>query len=147
MSDQALPPSLDEQVAQLMAGPWPVPVITQPEDLPPTTLLPYEKQYRVPEPLVPLEEAVAAALRVDVQQLVIIEGSIAGERLAAWFEVRAAQGVERVWGYVVAYKAPDRKLLVIPTRRREPSEKRWREIEHSVATIRRALEAAAVLAS
>lgn len=137
---QVEPIDLEAGVAALAAT-IPAPVITEPEELPPPQL-PYEKQYRVPEALLDLERDTAERTRIDVQRLVILEGVVAGARKGALFEVRADRAVEKVSGYLVAYRGGDGRLHAIQKFTRPSAMERWADVKQSIEVIARALAAA-----
>lgn len=71
-------------------------------------LLPYEKQFRVPEALLELEDAAARFLTphdedpgVTIQTLVIIEGAVGSGGKAAVFEQRVEPGALAIRRHVV----------------------------------------------
>lgn len=128
---------LEAEVASIMAGPLPVPVITEPE--PPQ--IPYAKQHRVPEVLLDLERRVSEAANVDAQQLVMLEGAAAGGRQGGLFEVRSGRAEERVVGYLVAYVDGAGRLHLAPKVTRTGAETRWDDVRSSIGVIARAVAA------
>jgi hypothetical protein len=135
--------SLEADVAHHMASGIPVPVITEP-DPNAAPVIPYEKQNRVPEALLDLEEQLVAATGADPQRFVIIEGVAAGGRKAAVFEVRRERAVERIEGYLIAYRDGAGKLHVVLKASRPAAMERWEEIVQSIEVIARAQAAAEV---
>lgn len=84
------------------------PVITLPEDLPPGTFIPYEKQDRTPAALQHLEALAAEALGIDRQRLVSLRGAVVGEGSVAMFVEMDERMSTVAVGYVVAsYRGGD----------------------------------------
>lgn len=114
--DSWMRPPADEPTLIAPAAPD-GPTITQPGDLPPGDLIPYEKIDRVPAgELQGLEVLAADALGVDRQVLVGRAGGIYPDGSAALFARSEYEGSEAITGYVVAaYRSgstPDRRLFV-----------------------------------
>lgn len=91
---------LDDVIAAFAAGP--IPRIVEPGDGPEMTLIPYEKQYRVPEALLGMESAVAKFLDVHPDELVCLEGRVGEKGFAAVFEQRTGPAEETIARHVVA---------------------------------------------
>jgi hypothetical protein len=92
----------DIALALEVLGP-PGPSAPPPDSTEQPSLIPYERQHRVPEALLPLEAATSQALGVPTGQLVILMGRADVLGPAAVFERRTEEGVEQVQDYVVAW--------------------------------------------
>lgn len=139
------PKTLEEEVAELVAAGAPMVEPVEPGDAP-APQIPYEKANRVPEALLDLEAKTAAALLLDVQQLVIIEGATApAGRQAAWFEIRRERAVERIRGYVVAFLDSSGRLHLKSVSTRAAGSERWADIANSFEVMRRAAVAVEIL--